>query len=104
MPFPPSQFCSWYMEYIWSLEEELEDDDDDWNGGKHLPRLHVVTRRRRVLRSLKVAGPIGEHLHLGHLRAEPWEHAQPILGTTAIELALKWHASNVVLQASTERP
>ena len=21
------------MEYIWSLEEELEDDDDDWNGG-----------------------------------------------------------------------
>jgi len=21
------------VEYIWSLEEELEDDDDDWNGG-----------------------------------------------------------------------
>ena len=71
---------------------------------EHLQRLHVVTRRRRALRSLKVAGPVGEHLQVGHLRSEPWERAQPILGATAIELALKWHASNVVLQASTERP
>ena len=70
----------------------------------HLLWLHVVTRRRSGLRSLKVAGPFGEHLHLGHLRSEPWERAQPILGATAIELALKWHASNVVLQASTEGP
>ena len=70
----------------------------------HLQWLHVVTRRRRALRSLKVVGPVGEHLHLGHLRLEPWERAQPILGATAIELARKWHASNVVLQASTEGP
>ena len=70
----------------------------------HLLWLHVVTRRRSGLRSLKVAGPFGEHLHLGHLRSEPWERAQPILGATAIELAMKWHASNVVLQASTEGP
>jgi hypothetical protein len=56
---------------------------------EHIQRLHVVTRRRRALRSLKVAGPVGEHLHLGHLRLEPWERAQPILGATAIELAIE---------------